>query len=340
MLNYLTNRKKIPLWKRLNDFVLDLLFSCILFFFAGFSLQATRRFAKISVFLARPFLGSLIRVIEANLKVAFPEYSPAEIRSLRRKNLHFMVEFGLDFLQSLKYPKRMEARMRPFTLPKELQVPEQAGIFCTPHLGNWEMLVHFIPSFGRPFVLVATELRSPKLQRLMNQTRSSTGAEVIPSAGAAWKVHQALKDNKFVGMLIDQNISPRHGGIFVSFFGLPSATSRLPAAMARRENTMIATAACCKNADGEFEMIYQRLPKSANQYQSDWELTADLVAANEKLIRQFPEQYLWIYRRWRYLPSNLSEEQKKRFPFYALHNKYLCQNEMLETLNKDTENHE
>jgi len=320
--------------KRLLDFVLDLLLSCMLFCFGGLSLQATRRFAKISVFLARPLLGSLIRVIEANLKVAFPELSPAEIRALRVKNLQFMVEFGLDFLQSLKYPERLDAKKRPFSLPAELDIPGQAGVFCSPHLGNWEMLIHFMPSFGRPFVVVAAQFSSPKLNRLLNQTRSSKGAEIISSTGAALKVRQAIHEKKFVGLLNDQNISPRHGGIFVRFFGLPAASSRLPAALARRENTLIAAAACCKTESGEFEIIYQPLPKTSDQYQSDWELTADLVAANEKLIRQYPEQYLWIYRRWRYLPNNLTDDQKSRFPFYALHNKYDCQIEMLEAMNQ------
>ena len=66
-------------------------------------------------------------------------------------------------------------------------------------------------------------------------------------------------------------------------------------------------------------------------------MTSDLVAANEKLIRQYPEQYLWIYQRWRYLPNNLTDEQKSRFPFYASHDKYACQDEMLEAMNQDSE---
>lgn len=337
MCNPSAKHKSTSLRKRLGEFVLDLVLSCMLFCFGGLSLRATRRIARISVFLARPFLGSLIRVIEANLKVAFPALDLAEIRALRTKNLQFMVEFGLDFLQALKHPGRLEAKMRPFFLPAELDMPGQAGVFCSPHLGNWEMLIHFLPSFGRPFVVVAAQFSSPKLNRLLNQARSSKGAEIISSAGAALKVRQAIHEKKFVGLLNDQNISPRHGGIFVRFFGLPAATSRLPAALARRENTLIAAAACCKTESGEFEMIYQPLPKTSDQYQSDWELTADLVAANEKLIRQYPEQYLWLYRRWRYLPNNLTEEQKNRFPFYALHGKYPCQSEMLDAMNQDAD---
>ncbi len=336
MCNSSANRKSMPIQKRLHDFVLDLLLSCMLFCFGGLSLKTTRRLARISLFLARPFLGSMIRTIDANLNVAFPELSPAEIRSLRTKNLQFMVEFGFDFLQSLKHPGRLEANMRPFSLPAELDIPGQAGVFCSPHLGNWEMLIHFLPSFGRSFAVVAAQFRSPKLNRLLNQARSSKGAEIIASAGAALKVRQAIRDKKFVGLLNDQNISPRHGGIFIRFFGLPATSSRLPAALARRENTLIAAAACCKTENGEFEIIYQPLPKKADQYQSDWELTADLAVANEKLIRQYPEQYLWNYQRWRYLPNNLTDKQKRRFPFYALHDKYPCQPEMLEAMSQET----
>ncbi len=332
--------KSIPVNKRVRDIFLDLLLSCLLFCFGGLSVKATRRFAKVSIFLARPLLSGRIRIIEANLKIAFPEKTSAQIRALRQKNLHFLVEFGLDFLQSLRYPRRFESRMRPFSFPDELKNCDQAGIFCSPHLGNWEMLIRFLPTFGRPFVLLAAKLSSPKLNRLLYQVRSSTGAEIVDAKGAARKVLQAIRDKKFVGLLNDQNISPRHGGIFVSFFGLPAATSRLPAALARRENTLLAAAACCKTKDGGFELLFQPLPKTTDQYKSDWELTAALIAANEKLIRRYPEQYLWLYQRWRYLPKNLSAEQKLRFPFYALHDKYDCQSEMLEAMNKEDHSNE
>jgi len=327
-------------YRRFGNWLLGPLFFCLLFCFGGLSLRSTRGLARFAAFLAAPFLGRRRRVIEANLRLAFPELSASEIRALRQRNIAFMIEFGLDFLQALKHPERIKERLCPFELPAELKNLGQGAIFCSPHLGNWEMLIHFAFVFERPFVLLAAELSTASLAALLRKQRSSQGAVVVSTRGAALKVRQALQEKKFVGLLNDQNISPRHGGIFVEFFGLPATSSRLPAALARRQHALIAAVACCKAASGHFELLYEPLPKPGSEYGSDWELTSALLAANEKLIRKHPEQYLWVYHRWRYVPSNIPSRLCRRYPFYARPAKYACQDEMLESLAKKSEQDE
>ncbi|NMA42651.1 MAG: lysophospholipid acyltransferase family protein [Oligosphaeraceae bacterium] len=335
------SKKSSSTWyRRFGTWLLGSLFSCLLFCFGSLSLRSTRRLARIAAFLISPFLGERKRVIEANLRLVFSELSPNQIRKLRQRNIAFMIEFGLDFLQTLKHPERMRQRICPFDIPEALKDPEHAGIFCSPHLGNWEMLVQVISFSERPFVLVAAELNIPPLAKLLREQRSSRGAEVVSSRGAALKVRKALQEKKFVGLLNDQNTSPKHGGIFVEFFGLPVCSSRLPASLARRHNAVLAAAACCKTASGQFEFLFEPLPKHSSEYESDWDLTSDLLAANEKLIRKYPEQYLWIYHRWRYVPNNIPGWLQRRYPFYARPAKYACQEEMLELLKEKSEQDE
>lgn len=320
--------------RRLQDFALNCGIWLALLLFGSLSLAGTRRLARCMVFLARPFLGDSIRVIEANLKLAFPDKSAAEITALRQRNLCFMIELACDFLQALKHPHRIEQRMLPVVVPEEYP-PEQPLLFCIPHLGNWEILARMVPRTGRRCAAVTGVFRSRKLNELMSRSRSSGGIELIPSVGAAAKVRAALQNRKSVGLLIDQNISPKHGGVFVNFFSLPAPTSRLPASLALQLRIPVLAGACIKQEDGNFTLLLQPLPKPAWEYPDDNTLTEAILEANAQLIRKHPEQYLWIYRRWRYLPANLTPEMQQRFPFYANRNKYSCPEELLQNPQKE-----
>ncbi|NLF93223.1 MAG: hypothetical protein GX564_04985 [Oligosphaeraceae bacterium] len=323
-----------PWRRRLQDFALNGGIWLALLLFGGLSLAGTRRLARCLVFLSRPFLGSSSRIIEANLKLAFPDKSAAEIAALRHRNLCFMIELACDFLQSLKHPHRIEQRLLPVIVPAEYP-PDQPLLFCLPHLGNWEILARMIPRTGRRCAAVTGVFRSRKLNELMTRGRSACGIELIPNVGAAVKVRAAIQDRKSVGLLIDQNISPKHGGVFVNFFSLPAPTSRLPASIALQLHVPVLAGACIKQDDGNFALLLQPLPKPAWEYSDVNTLTEAILEANAQLIRQHPEQYLWIYRRWRYLPANLTPELRQRFPFYACNNKYACPQELLETPLKD-----
>jgi lauroyl/myristoyl acyltransferase len=61
----------------------------------------------------------------------------------------------------------------------------------------------------------------------------------------------------------------------------------------------------------------ETLPKPVADYTDDLELTRDLLALHERLIRRFPEQYLWMYERWRYIPAATPPDERARYPFYA-----------------------
>lgn len=256
---------------------------------------------------------------------------------MRRMFHHFLCS-GLDWLHFLRRPQDVPKRLRitpEFRASCVASSPdgnEGPVLFCTPHLGNWEMESHIsLLTGGRPGAVVVARFKQEWLNLLAERLRTVDGGTVtIPAEGAARGVLRALREGRHVGMLIDQNVSPRHGGIFVKFFGLPAVTSPLPAALARRLKIPVRVVACLRDeATGEFYMDHEPLPQDAWKYPSDTGLTAAILAAYEALIRRHPEQYLWIYHRWRYLPSNLPPEKRDRFPFYALDKKYPCPEDQL-----------
>ena len=296
--------------------------------------RAETRWAKILLFCASPFLRKQRKTALANLRIAFPRMDKRERRALARKMfLHFAV-LGLDWLHFLRFPQHAVNRLHvPPEIRKACTIsnpdsPCPSTLFCTPHLGNWELEAHIGYISGRPGAVVVARFHLDWLNKMAERLRSwDQQTRLIPAAGAALGVYRALKEGRNVGILIDQNVSPRHGGIFLKFFGLPAVTSPMPAAIARRLAVPVQVVSCIRLPDGTYTMEHAPLPKNAWEYASDEELTADILRAYETLIQNHPEQYLWFYPRWKYLPANVSPEGAAAFPPYAIPQRYPCPKE-------------
>jgi KDO2-lipid IV(A) lauroyltransferase len=275
--------------------------------------------------LARP-LGACLhasrgvrRLIHANLAAALPEQPASERDRIGRATCRHLVQTLLELLWFRAHPQRL---VQAVTLPPEtaaqlaaLRAGRPPLVLC-PHIGNWELAGQFVSALGIPFAAVASPLRSMAVERLLTQARRTHGMELIPEHGAARGIVRAVRAGRCIGLLMDQNTPPRRGGLFVTFFGLPAATSRAPAALARRLGLDIIPGMLVR-IGGRLELRIARLPQPVAAYASDEELTVALMQVNEELIRRNPEQYLWLYRRWRYIPDDATPEQRARLPYYA-----------------------
>ncbi|MBN2451336.1 MAG: lysophospholipid acyltransferase family protein, partial [Lentisphaeria bacterium] len=185
-----------------------------------------------------------------------------------------------------------------------------------PHLGSWELLGQAISLHGVRAAAVAHPLRNPLVDRMLTRARAAHGLQIIPSDGAVRGISRAVREGRHIGILVDQNTRPGEGGIFVRFFGLPVTVSRGPAVLARRLGLRVLVAACLRQ-EGGFRMRSLELARPVSVYGTEEALMQAIIEANEGLIRGCPEQYLWTYRRWRYLPAGLDPERASAFPFYA-----------------------
>ncbi len=274
-------------------------------------------FAGFFIYLVPPFR----KLITANLVVAFPEKDISEIRRIARKNASNIVLTILEFIWFIGKDKKIDTlvhyRQEEADLTKKYMENGTGAIWATPHLGNWEVAgLKFKRAENIPFAVVTRTMNNPYLNKIINSGRMSEGSRVIPAKGAIKGMMKALKDGFFVATLIDQNTKGRDGGIFVKFFGLPVATSRAPALFARKMNVPITIGGCIRKGR-KYETFTRELPKPTSEYQSDEELVQAIMDETERIIRQYPEQYLWLYERWRYIPFGLTGTQKNRYPYYA-----------------------
>ena len=328
--------KRPNLIRHAKNALLNLGSGTLVFLVGVCPLAVLRLLVGLAVVMIRVFHPGLLRLVEANLAVAFPELKHHGRRRLALASLRHLLWNGVEIIKLLRHPERIAEMV--LTPPESLVAPyrQRSCMLCIPHLGNWEMLAQAAAQWGMNAAAVAAAVATPTINIRLTKARTANGLQIINQKGAARKVARALQENISVGILIDQNVSPRHGGIFIDFFGLPAPTSRLPASLARKLDVDVLVGACIRQPDGRFHLEIEHLPKPVAEYEDDLSLTQDILNANQTLIRKHPEQYTWLYRRWRYIPGNAPPSLAAAFPYYAIARPYPCDEQLLATLTART----
>lgn len=175
----------------------------------------------------------------------------------------------------------------------------KGAIVISGHVGNWEILGQAIAAAGYPLTTIATPFYDPRITRWMNTWRTQRGLKILWRDGNTGKaILRVLRQNQFMAFLIDQNT--KTAGDYVPFFGRPAFTPTIPAALALR--TGAAVIFCWHQRRGKRHRITaERLcfSESGDRQADTLALTALLTARLEQVIREAPEQWVWMHRRWR-----------------------------------------
>lgn len=258
------------------------------------------------------FAFEVVRIRRAvtldNLAHAFPEWSPRERLQVARDCYR---HFGVTFLELCCFPgltpSQIADRVRlENTRPFDLARAEGRGaVLLTGHVGNWELLGAAAAAAGYPFWVLVRRQSNPRVDAYVTQARESAGMRVLPADESLLPVWRALHRNEFVAFLSDQDAG-RHG-IFVPFFGRPASTPLGPIRFARRSGSPIVVGFALRRKDGRyrsefFDPIHVRddLPPE----EAEREATERTVAQLEAVVRQYPEQWFWMHRRWKTKPRD------------------------------------
>ena len=179
-------------------------------------------------------------------------------------------------------------------------------LFLTAHLGNWELMAIVCTLLGYRLYPVARPLDNPWLNGLVDRIRSRHGSTVISKKdeSAPRDLIQALRDGDCVGILLDQNMSTRNG-VFVTFFGRPACTAKGLALIARRTGAPVVPAFIVREEDGRHHIkILPPVEFSHGQNVQEDVITntARCTAVIERMVRRYPDQWLWMHRRWKTQP--------------------------------------
>lgn len=267
------------------------------------------------------FFGGVIRYHrrDANdaLARAFPERSESE----RERLLDRMYEnLGMNLVESLRLRRHGRAYVQTNVVWENrdlLQGVYEQGrgvLLLTAHTGNWELLCATMPVLGFPLTIVAKPIKNKALHAYTNEVREQFGLKVLPSQGSYRGCLRALQRGDLLGFVLDQNMIRREG-VFVDFLGRPACTTAGLAHLAARTGVPVVPMFAERRADG-MHVLHIRPPLAPPPDMSEASLqaaTQRYTAEIECFVREHPDQWIWIHRRWRTVPpeAGVAESAKR-----------------------------
>ena len=250
----------------------------------------------------------LERAAVFNLKLAFPEMSEAEARSTARRLMRHIGWMGGEFSQ---FPRHTaESILRVITIDgmdnyRAAKARGKGLIYLTGHMGAWELAPFAQALNGHPLHFLVRPVENPRVNALVDRYRCLAGNRTIGKNESVREMLRILRDNGDVGVLLDVN-STVDEGVFVPFFGIPACTSSGVARIALRTDCAVLPGYVYWN-DGERRYHLQLDPAIPLVRTGDAEAdvvsnTARFVQVFEQYARRFPEQWLWVHKRWKTRP--------------------------------------
>ena len=185
---------------------------------------------------------------------------------------------------------------------REYGFEQRRAIIATGHFGNWELFGQASGLMGAPIHIVHRPLKNPKVDDLLTQVRGLAGTKVVYKHAAARDIIRLLRKGALVAIPIDQH-APGATGIPVPFFGRPAKTTPGPARLAQIAQVPIQIAVLARVGDSGQHRIVSRPaippPPRGKDPAALVEVTTQLNRQLESIVREYPEQWLWMHRRWR-----------------------------------------
>jgi KDO2-lipid IV(A) lauroyltransferase len=251
----------------------------------------------------------LRRVGMRNLALAFPEMT----RHHRAKTLRGeFVSMGRQLAEVCLFPKYTRENVSQIVVYDGFENFERAlgrgkgVLFLTGHLGGWELSAFAHSLYGHPLHVVMRPLDNVYLDRLTRRYRTMHGNSMIDKDDPVRGLLAAMKNGETAGILMDTNMTPPQG-VFVDFFGIPACTAGLLARIALRTGAAVVPG---------FTIWDSALRKYRLRFDPAVELVhtgdenADAVANTqlytkiiEDYVRKYPDQWLWVHRRWKTRPE-------------------------------------
>ncbi len=253
------------------------------------------------------WMGKLRRTGRRNLELAFPEVSADEREKLLRgsfKNLGRLLGVFSHFRDSTD-ALREKIELRGIE-NIALALREKRGIIAfTGHVGGWELSSYAPSLYGHPFSFLVRRIDNPKIEGLVETFRTARGNNTIDKKLAAREMVRILRNGQMMGILVDLNALDREA-IFVDFFGVKAATTFVVAKLAVRTGAAIIPIFSPWHESAQKFVVEVGEPLkfdlTGDEEEDTRGVTQLLTNVIEDWIRRYPDQWLWVHRRWKTRP--------------------------------------
>lgn len=259
--------------------------------------------------------GKTRRIALANIDIVFGDtLSPEEKKNIARQSFKSLCLVLLDLFW---FARNTSDRIRKYVVMDASSVimkSAKPAIAVTGHFGNWEILGQTVALVDPPFLAIAAHLKNSVADRLVTRLRSGGSQRVAYKEGAMREAVNVLKEGGRVGLLLDQNVLPKAGGVFVDFFGLPVPMSSAAERLSKLTGLPIIFGFCVPDDRGYYRLYSPPAIPLAETGTQDGVVTQTIARSLEAEIRRNPGCWLWMYKRWKYISPGTPRE---KYPFYS-----------------------
>jgi Kdo2-lipid IVA lauroyltransferase/acyltransferase len=253
-------------------------------------------------------LGRLRGVGIRNLQMAFPEKGEAEREQILRREYRNLGWLLAEFCQMPKYTAESASRfIRYDGLENYLKARDKGNgvLVLTGHLGAWELSSFYHSLMGMPMGMVIRRLDNPLVDMFVNRIRCLHGNRVIHKDDFARGLIASMRLGETVGILMDTNMTPPQG-VFVPFFGIQACSASGMARVALKTGAAVVPGFLLwDERERQYVLRFGEEIATVNTGNSEEDSvanTAIFTAVLERYIREYPDQWLWMHRRWKTRP--------------------------------------
>ena len=255
------------------------------------------------------FLGSVLRLrrqeIVDNIAFCLPERTPQEIQAITDgmyRNAGMLVVEFLRFKTNIGTIKDLLDWDGENPLPEILKQGKGA-LVLTAHIGNVELLCAMTPLFDVSLTVLTKTIKPDSLNKHVDDARRFLGVKTLPPRNSYRDCRRVLQKNEVLGFILDQNMKRNHG-IFVDFFGKPACTSPGLAFLSAQSGAPVVPVFLIRLPGGRHKVkILPAIPPPPDRHPETIKAaTQAYTKVIENMVREYPEQWIWMHRRWKTRP--------------------------------------
>jgi KDO2-lipid IV(A) lauroyltransferase len=257
------------------------------------------------------FYGIVIRHHRRDAAEALQRSLP-EKTDVERKRLLNQVyrNLGMNAAEEMRMPTVTTAYLQDYvtwdneTPLREVLAAGKGALALTAHVGNFDLLCTIAPKFNYPTTIITKVIKNQAINDWWMAARSRFGLKFLPAHNSYRQCLGALRKNEIVAFILDQNMINTEG-IFVNFFGKPACTSPGLAYMSAQSGAAVVPVFMIRLENGRHRVKVMppippppdRKPETISHYT---QLYTKII---EDVIREYPDQWIWVHRRWRTVPK-------------------------------------
>lgn len=255
----------------------------------------------------------LRRAAMFNLGLAFPDWNAAKRKRVIRGMIQQIGWMAAEFSQFPKYSIKNIQKIVVLDGFENFDAARRRGkgvLFLTGHMSAWELAPFAHALYGHPLHFLVRPIANRRVDGLINHYRCLSGNQPIEKNKSARSILRILADGGTVGILSDHN-TVLEESVFVDFFGIPaSTTSGLARIALRTDAAVVPGFLSWDNARRKYRLRFEpaiRLARTGDEESDVRENTARFTKTIEDYVRAYPDQWLWVHKRWKTRPPGERE---------------------------------